>query len=141
MPTQLILNFHRTRMELLGAINVGRNPKTVLESIKGLLLENELHIFREGALKRLEQLELELLGLPELQRIVCYFEPLWIGKCSASHSFNHLSLYTKGKFAAKITEIERIGQESVCHNFWWQEARNRCVQRKHARREPQNQVR
>ena len=60
-------------MELLSAINGA--PKMLAVSIKQLLAENALNIFREQALKRLEELELKLLGLPELQRIVSFIEP------------------------------------------------------------------
>ena len=60
-------------MALVGAITVGEYPKAFAESMKNFLMQNSLNLFREQALKRLEQLERDLLGFPELQRIVCLF--------------------------------------------------------------------
>lgn len=67
-------DLHRARAGLLGVMTL--SPEKLVESMKNLLMKNSLHIFREVTLKRLEQLELEILGLPELQRIVCYFYTL-----------------------------------------------------------------
>ena len=56
---------HRNRHDLLSIFKLGP------EKVKALLKENSLQTFRRNALKRLEDLEADFLGLPELAKIVC----------------------------------------------------------------------
>ena len=61
--------WHSNRHELLGIFNMGLTA--MKGAIKVLLANNSLHSFRENALKGLEDLETNFLGLPELAKIVC----------------------------------------------------------------------